>query len=289
MDKDPLGYWRVTSMKWKFERLYSTKMGTYFNKQPRWHDYSQVSRNTTVACICLGNVAILRLLRQLQLVHNCYRFGYAEHPHWLCFLLFVCSYLDYYLKFHLAPNNACGVCWGFGFLLLSSKLSKFGIKCPAEAWEPIDLSFETHCYVLVHCNTVYLPPKSSLEYLQQRFLALLLPLENWIICEHVERWKSRDALQTDHAIGLRPGTELPFMRTYSLSPERSRKPSRRPPKGIDKPRAPILFSPKKDSELRLCVNYRGLNAITVKIVTHFFSLVNYLTASMEQKFPAISI
>jgi hypothetical protein len=28
--------------------------------------------------------------------------------------------------------------------------------------------------------------------------------------------------------------------------------------------APILFVPKKDSGLRLCVNYRGLNAITVK-------------------------
>jgi hypothetical protein len=28
--------------------------------------------------------------------------------------------------------------------------------------------------------------------------------------------------------------------------------------------APVLFSPKKNSDLRLCINYRKLNAITVK-------------------------
>jgi hypothetical protein len=28
--------------------------------------------------------------------------------------------------------------------------------------------------------------------------------------------------------------------------------------------APILFTPKKDGGLQLCVDYRGLNAITIK-------------------------
>ncbi|TAQ83095.1 hypothetical protein B7494_g8581 [Chlorociboria aeruginascens] len=78
---------------------------------------------------------------------------------------------------------------------------------------------------------------------------------------------------TDHEIKLTPGGEPPYLRTYNLSPgelkvleeyidEALKKGWIRPsssPAG-----APILFTLKKNGKLRLCVDYRGLNAITVK-------------------------
>jgi hypothetical protein len=79
--------------------------------------------------------------------------------------------------------------------------------------------------------------------------------------------------ETDHAIELKPNTEPPFMRTYNLSPAEL--------KALDKyinealankwireskspAGAPILFAPKKNSKLWLCVDYQGLNAIIIK-------------------------
>jgi hypothetical protein len=77
----------------------------------------------------------------------------------------------------------------------------------------------------------------------------------------------------DLAIDLQPGKEPPYGPIYPLSQtelaalrefleeylakgfiRESKSPAG----------APILFVPKKDGGLRLCVNYRGLNAITVK-------------------------
>ena len=77
----------------------------------------------------------------------------------------------------------------------------------------------------------------------------------------------------DHEIPLEPGTKPAFMPIYSLSQNEAealeeytrtklRKGHIRPsqsPAGY-----PILFVPKKNGKLRLCVDYRQLNSITIK-------------------------
>ena len=77
----------------------------------------------------------------------------------------------------------------------------------------------------------------------------------------------------DHPIDLKPGTELPYMHIYNMSPAEL--------KALDdyikdaltkgwirKSQSPagalILFIPKKSGKLCLCIDYHGLNAVTIK-------------------------
>jgi len=105
--------------------------------------------------------------------------------------------------------------------------------------------------------------------------------------------------QTDHAIELQPGTELPFMRTYNLSPKKLQVLEEFRNEALAKSR--IKESTENWQALRVhqscfhqkrTADFDSVSIIEVwmpsllNIVTHSLSLVNYLTASTEQKFSA---
>ncbi|GBG70615.1 hypothetical protein CBR_g6741 [Chara braunii] len=76
-----------------------------------------------------------------------------------------------------------------------------------------------------------------------------------------------------HAIEIIPGSKTPKGRIYSMAPteldEIRRQLKELTEKGWIRPStspfgSPVLFVPKKGGTLRMCIDYRGLNAITVK-------------------------
>jgi len=77
----------------------------------------------------------------------------------------------------------------------------------------------------------------------------------------------------DHKIPLKPGTEPPFGPLYGMSHQQLQTLKDYVEENLDKgfirhssspAGAPVLFVKKGDGPLRLCVDYRGLNEITIK-------------------------
>ena len=89
----------------------------------------------------------------------------------------------------------------------------------------------------------------------------------------IEAGKLPSFKQGDHAIELIEGTEPPFGPLYNLSQTELKALREYLDDAVAKGTvrhstspagAPILFVPKKDGGLRLCVDYRGLNKVTIK-------------------------
>lgn len=79
--------------------------------------------------------------------------------------------------------------------------------------------------------------------------------------------------EVDHHIDLEPGAKPPFLPTYHMSPRELEELKKQLTELIDKGfiqpskspyGAPILFVPKKNGKLRMCVDYRALNKITIR-------------------------
>ena len=98
-----------------------------------------------------------------------------------------------------------------------------------------------------------------------------------------------DHSEHDHAIDLLPGKMPPWKLVYALSAKELEVLKQYIEENLDKgwirhsrsqAGAPILFTPKKDGKLRLCVDYRGLNAITIKN-RHPLPLINESLARLS--------
>ena len=93
------------------------------------------------------------------------------------------------------------------------------------------------------------------------------------VCDDVQAGILPELGRGDHAIELQEGKEPPYMSLYNLSQTELAELRRYLEDALAKgwikhsvlpAGASILFVPKRDDGLRLCVDYRGLNAITIK-------------------------
>jgi hypothetical protein len=108
------------------------------------------------------------------------------------------------------------------------------------------------------------------------YLALL---PEWIRSKYANVFDAHQARilpthkQTDYVIDIVPGAVLPFRPLYNLSPRELKALEEfiqnRLEKGYIRESMspigmPVIFAPKKDGTLQLCVDYQGLNALIIK-------------------------
>ena len=104
------------------------------------------------------------------------------------------------------------------------------------------------------------------EWMQQQYADVLDNATHWVRAPH------RPGI--DLAIELQPGSpQPPFLKMYNISPRESdaleewlaeHLAKGHVQESISPAGAPVVFSPKKNGVLRVCVDYRKLNAMTIK-------------------------
>jgi hypothetical protein len=164
---------------------------------------------------------------------------------------------------------------------------KILVDCEAYQWqyklEKADIRIETYrrfqkrskgakIYALIEVNHLLRPEKLP------ELLALANQFPTCLGC-YTDVFSDANAKKLapnrdiDLAIELQPGKEPPYGPIYPLSPRELAALKEFLEENLAKgfireskspAGAPILFAPKKDGSLRLCVDYRGLNAITIK-------------------------
>jgi hypothetical protein len=127
------------------------------------------------------------------------------------------------------------------------------VKLPEEVWLPIDRDADE-----TPPEPYRLPPE-------------LAKFHDFFLSQNSKTLPSSN--EHDHAIDLTPGAKVPYGPIYPLSQKELAELRKYIDENLKNGRireskspagAPILFVPKADGSLRLCVDYRGLNKVSVK-------------------------
>lgn len=142
---------------------------------------------------------------------------------------------------------------------------------------PMTTAREVMEYVTGILEGATLPTVSALWHDDQgNDITASLPEEYWpwaSVFSEEEISKLPKHTKYDHEINLVPGATAPFGPIYPLSEKelevlrdylKTNRESGKVRRSTSSAGAPIIFIPKKDGSLRLCVDYRGLNKVTIK-------------------------